>query len=418
MDVYAKKLPSAARALPISILLIFAPHVVSAQSLPQRIAQVRDGTVRMTFASDPGVCGDGDTMIGKRSLSGRVYPNGGGESSFLMIRDHDGSVTTFNSDGGDWQPRCVFGPVRVALVFRGGRLSSARTYVGGQWRAPTGATTDLGRVVPREAATYLINLAASANAEEPGKDLLAAAVFADSAPVTPELHKLAQDRTRDEELREAAVFWLSQTGEEAAVDALADILRNGSPEDLREKAIFGLSQHPSARAGQMVRDAAASATYSDDLREKAIFWVGQRKDGASVAFLRSLYARLTSEDLKDKVIFSISQQRNEESRAWLLTIARNAREDIEMRRKAIFWAGQTGVALAELVRLYDNVGEEDLREHLIFVLSQRHEAAALDKLMDIAKRDPQREMRKKAMFWIGQSHDPRAAKFIRDVINS
>jgi hypothetical protein len=154
------------------------------------------------------------------------------------------------------------------------------------------------------------------------------------------------------------------------------------------------------------------------LREKAIFWTGQRHDGSSTAFLRTLYGQLTDEDLKDKVIFAMSQQKSDESRRWLLDVARNNRENTEMRRKAIFWAGQTGVALSELSQLYDSVDDDELRDHLIFVFSQRHETAAVDKLMDIARHDPRREMRKKAMFWLGQSHDARAEKFLRDLINS
>ena len=58
-----------------------------------------------------------------------------------------------------------------------------------------------------------------------------------------------------------------------------------------------------------------------------------------------------------------------------------------------------------------------MKDQMIFVLSQRRERAALDKLMDIAKNDPDRDMRKKAMFWLGQSRDPRVSEFLSDVIN-
>ena len=59
----------------------------------------------------------------------------------------------------------------------------------------------------------------------------------------------------------------------------------------------------------------------------------------------------------------------------------------------------------------------EMKDQMIFVLSQRREKAALDKLMDIAKNDPDRDMRKKAMFWLGQSRDPRVSDFLSDVIN-
>ncbi|HEV2643433.1 MAG TPA: hypothetical protein VGT98_12030, partial [Candidatus Elarobacter sp.] len=58
-----------------------------------------------------------------------------------------------------------------------------------------------------------------------------------------------------------------------------------------------------------------------------------------------------------------------------------------------------------------------LREQMIFVLSQRRDAAATDKLMSIARGDRNAEARKRAMFWLSQSHDPRATKFLTEMID-
>jgi hypothetical protein len=55
---------------------------------------------------------------------------------------------------------------------------------------------------------------------------------------------------------------------------------------------------------------------------------------------------------------------------------------------------------------------------MIFVFSQReHDPAAMDKLFDIAKNDKDPELRKKAIFWLGQSRDPRVQQFLMDLIN-
>jgi len=54
---------------------------------------------------------------------------------------------------------------------------------------------------------------------------------------------------------------------------------------------------------------------------------------------------------------------------------------------------------------------------MIFVLSQSHEPAALDKLISIAHTDKDADSRKKAIFWLGQSHDPRALKAITEVLD-
>jgi HEAT repeat protein len=60
------------------------------------------------------------------------------------------------------------------------------------------------------------------------------------------------------------------------------------------------------------------------------------------------------------------------------------------------------------------VPDASLREHAIFVLSQRDDDTALNELMRIAREDSNKEMRAKAMFWLGQKDDPRVAKMISD----
>ncbi|HKW42473.1 MAG TPA: HEAT repeat domain-containing protein [Gemmatimonadales bacterium] len=221
----------------------------------------------------------------------------------------------------------------------------------------------------------------------------------------------------DPEVRQQAVFWLSQVGSERAVSALDSILRTTGDAELREKALFSLSQIHNTRASQILRDYAGNERAPEDAREKAIFWLGQQRSPENAAFLRALYAKLTAEDLKEKVIFSLSQMGGTDNGRWLMDIALNEREPIEMRKKALFWAGQSGGDLSQLVELYGRMQNQEMKEQLIFVYSQRHEAAALDALIKIAKTEPDRELRKKAIFWLGQSHDPRAAQVLLEIIN-
>ncbi len=229
---------------------------------------------------------------------------------------------------------------------------------------------------------------------------------------------LASARTDpDTEVREQAVFWLSQVGSERAVTALDSILQSAADIELRKKALFALSQISGTRAGQILRDYAERADAPEETREQAIFWLGQQNSAENAAFLRGLYAHMTSDDLREKVIFSLSQMGGAENARWLLDLAQNDREPVEMRRKALFWAGQTGASITDLAALYDHTSNDEIKEQLIFVYSQRNEPAAVEKLIDIAKRDGNPELRKKAVFWLGQSHDPRARQALLDIIN-
>ncbi len=222
----------------------------------------------------------------------------------------------------------------------------------------------------------------------------------------------------DQEVREQAVFWLSQVPGERSITLLDEILKSNANTDLKEKALFALSQKGEGRAQGMLRDVASRENENEDLRDKAIFWLGQRRSPENTEFLRALYGRIGNQDLKEKILFSLSQQKGAGNDRWLMDIAVNPRENIELRKKALFWAGQTGVATSELAVLYDRMNDAEMKDQMIFVFSQRgRDAAAMDKLFAIARADRDPELRKKAIFWLGQSRDPRAQKFLEDLIN-
>jgi len=248
------------------------------------------------------------------------------------------------------------------------------------------------------------------------------AVFLVSQKRSDETSRILLDAVRndpDKEVREQGVFWLSQVPGEETVAALDSILTDSRTDpDIQDKAIFALSQHRSPRAGAILRGYAERRDASTENREKAIFWLGQHRSADNAQFLKDLYGKLDNDDLKEKVIFSLSQMGGTDNYRWLMDIALNQRENIELRKKALFWAGQSrNVDVADLVRLYDSMSDREMREQLIFVYSQRREAAALDKLFAIGKNDPDRELRKKAIFWIGQSRSPRAAQYLQELIN-
>jgi HEAT repeat protein len=221
----------------------------------------------------------------------------------------------------------------------------------------------------------------------------------------------------DAEVRRQAVFWLSQVGTDRAVGALDSILRFSKDPEIQDRAVFALSQQDNSKAQQALRTYAERTEVPESMREKAIFWIGQHQTPENSAFLRALYGRLQSRELRKKVLFSLSQMGGEENGRWLLGIARDTTESIEMRKQALFWAGQGGVSLVELAKLYDNVKDRAMREQLIFVYSQRNEPQALDKLIDIAKHDSSPELRKRALFWVGQSDDSRAVQAIQEIID-
>ncbi|HET7464014.1 MAG TPA: HEAT repeat domain-containing protein [Longimicrobium sp.] len=105
----------------------------------------------------------------------------------------------------------------------------------------------------------------------------------------------------------------------------------------------------------------------------------------------------------------------------LLRIARNDARPENTRRSAVFWLGQqAGEHITRELASFVNDSDEDreLRKHAVFALSQRPRDEAVPELVRIARthRDP--EIRKAAMFWLGQSGDPRALALFEEILRN
>jgi hypothetical protein len=155
-----------------------------------------------------------------------------------------------------------------------------------------------------------------------------------------------------------------------------------------------------------------------------VFWLGQQRSPENAQYLRGLFDRLADapegsngESIRQKILFSLSQMRGEGNDQWLMQVAANPKHSIETRKQAIFSAGQAGVSTAELSALYGRVTDREIKEQLIWVLSQKRDEAAFTRLMQIAKSDADPELRKKAIFWLGQTNDPRVKDFLLEIIN-
>jgi HEAT repeat protein len=101
----------------------------------------------------------------------------------------------------------------------------------------------------------------------------------------------------------------------------------------------------------------------------------------------------------------------------LIQLARHHRET-EVRRHAIFWLGQKAgeKAAGELRRAVDEDPNEDVREHAVFAISQLPHDRSVPMLINLVKTHKSPGVRKKAMFWLAQTGDQRALDLIEDIL--
>jgi hypothetical protein len=263
------------------LLLVWAlvAGPAAAQRLGARVAAALDGTVRLSFAARPGVCGNGRNIIALGCTAGKCSRGGGGHTITF-----DG-----NFDGDEVEYDCEPGPVRVSLTVRTGRVQSLRTYVGGRWViAPTGAAiTDLGTASPRDAVDFLLGLATREDTRA-GEEAILPTTLADSVIVWPMLLRLARDDRAPRRTRRQAVFWLGQAAGDAATRDLTDLVDDADVDrDVKEQAVFALSQQP-RDAGVPALIRIARTHREPEVRRKALFWLGQSGDPRALALFEEL----------------------------------------------------------------------------------------------------------------------------------
>jgi hypothetical protein len=103
----------------------------------------------------------------------------------------------------------------------------------------------------------------------------------------------------------------------------------------------------------------------------------------------------------------------------LLRIARSATTPQETRKTAVFWLGQAAGAV--VARALDSIAgdsssDREVRKQAVFALSQRSRNEGVPALLRIARSNPDPELRKTALFWLGQSEDPRALALFEEIL--
>jgi hypothetical protein len=256
----------AALAGAAALAVVAAP--LHAQSLADRVSSIDDGSAQLRFASRPGVCGDGRGSIGT-------------DGHTVMRR--------YSSDDRYDENWCTPGPVRVVLTVHEGSVRRARVFVGGN--DSSSGVRDLGTVGAREATDYFLALAKRAGSGV-GDDAVLAVVLADSVTPWPGLFSIARDASIARGTRESATFWLSRAAAAAvnhrALFAGRDEAESESDE-VRNAAIFALSQQPHDE-GVPALIRVARGNSSPTARDRALFWLGQSGDPRALDLFAELLA--------------------------------------------------------------------------------------------------------------------------------
>lgn len=250
----------------LALLALGLPAAGGAQ-IEAAVSAVDDGWVRFAFETRDGVeiCPRGIRWGENRLGENRWYGSGG------RARD---------------EAACAPGLARVDLEIREGRVR--RVALAHDDRAARRPVRDLGVVEAAEAARYLLSLAESGASPSAAEDALMPAFLARLPEVWRELVRLAGDRSLSSGVREGALFWLGQEAASAATAGIAAVASDEEEEqDVREAAVFALSQRPPDQGVPILMDLARSAEQAET-RRAAFFWLAQVDDEQVIGFFEEV----------------------------------------------------------------------------------------------------------------------------------
>ena len=418
----------------MAILMAVLHQDTVGQGLASRVDAAPAGHVAFSFAARPGVCGNGRTYI-------QTAPG-----------NYTGSFSTSVNETLRADP-CEPGPVRVVLDRAGREIIAIDTYVGPLQSTPSG--TDLGRVSAQSAADYLLQLAARSEGRV-GRDALFPATLADSANILEGLIQVARNQALPRETRNSALGYVGRASERVAtvpasvvetllavardesdnitvrkqaltvlgrlehgagVPTLIDLTRQNSSIFLAREAMNVLASSGDPRARTYLRSAVQRTDLSEDVMAIAIRALGQHySTQQDAALLRSLYPRLRADKSRDAVFSAVADVGGSENVRWLMDRAKDENETATRRRRALEAASRAGVRLADLITMYDQVTDVQLKDMIVSTLARTGEKAATDKLVQIAQTETNVNLRRKAIQVLSSSDDPKVKDALKGLI--
>lgn len=205
--------------------------------------------------------------------------------------------------------------------------------------------------------------------------------------------RVSPDAVDDDELKVMAIRSLMQSDPERAYPLLAKIVSSvSSSKEMKEQALFVLSQSNSPKAQELIGSIARGKA-NPSLQKEAVHYLAIAGGERNRQMLADIYANAGSQEVKKEVLqaFMISGDR-----ARVLNAAKGER-DPELREDAIHLLGVMG-ARAELRTMYANESSKDVREAALEALFI---AGDVDTMAEVARTEKDSELRQEAIHRLG-----------------
>lgn len=224
----------------------------------------------------------------------------------------------------------------------------------------------------------------------------------------------------DRESRRTAVHAIGEDGRDSVIDELMSIMSSDQEMDVRRAVLHSLAEIKTPRAQAKILEIARTGSHPD-LRRHAIHMLAEVENEAMIDELIKLYDAEQSNEVRKHILHAFGEMKSQRAEDKLFAVARDATGNADVRRRAIHMIGErAGKRSLELLRetVESSSAETQVQMQAVHAISERPAEESVPLLIKIARTHPNQQVRKRAIHVLGESGDPRALEFFREVLRS
>lgn len=220
----------------------------------------------------------------------------------------------------------------------------------------------------------------------------------------------------EKQSRRTAVQQLGQFERSNIVDELSKLYAGEADPEVKKAVLHALAETKNPAAQPRLLELARSEP-NPELRKRAIHVLAEREE-AAVGDLLKLYDAERTPEVRKTVLQALSEIKDTRVEDKLFAVARND-ENTDLRRQAIRLLGERAGKrsldfLSETAQ--SNDGNTEVQMQAVRAISERSAEESVPLLIKIAKTHNNQQVRKQAIRALGESGDPRAVEFFREVL--
>jgi tetratricopeptide (TPR) repeat protein len=237
------------------------------------------------------------------------------------------------------------------------------------------------------------------------------------------------DSEKDPEMLAHVILCLSMSNSDRALKALMKVFKETDDPEVSEAVLISVAQHGGQEVFDFLADIATDQKRDTDTRAQAMMALGMTdrdrrvtdRDRRVTDILVKVLETEHDREILEMALFSLAQSDDPAAREAIKGMLKNTwgGQDEEFQAMVLHFAVQNGdVDLKALREMYKQAQSRDLKQQICHVLTMvEDQDAALEMLIDITRTETDPEIKRDAVFWIGQFDSERAANYLLDVIN-